>query len=243
MYFGITRRHLMEASIAGAVLGGLLLLLFLCVGIAEGTVQGPLDGLKFAALSLMVGAGLPFFVGIGAILGIRVVGGQVEQVIFGRWVLRRRAVAELAGAAYGGSLFPVVLSFRDGAHIRLLGVPRHGPDLSAHLPYSSPAARCALRPASNPREEKKTVCDLPFRSVALAPEWRTPPVVNLAQVIDDEGSFEDLPILGDALEEAGCTDAGALSHCRAPGPHARGCWVVDLILGKESEAVGRPRME
>ncbi len=40
------------------------------------------------------------------------------------------------------------------------------------------------------------------------------------------------PILADALEEAGCTDAAILDHCRGPGPHVRGCWVVDLILGK-----------
>jgi hypothetical protein len=42
-----------------------------------------------------------------------------------------------------------------------------------------------------------------------------------------------LAILTDALEEAGCTNADILDHCRAPGPHVRGCWVVDLILGKE----------
>ena len=42
-----------------------------------------------------------------------------------------------------------------------------------------------------------------------------------------------LPILADALEEAGCTDADMLAHCRGPGPHVRGCWVVDLVLGKE----------
>jgi hypothetical protein len=40
-------------------------------------------------------------------------------------------------------------------------------------------------------------------------------------------------ILADALEEAGCTDAAILSHLRGPGPHVRGCWVVDLLLGKE----------
>jgi hypothetical protein len=42
-----------------------------------------------------------------------------------------------------------------------------------------------------------------------------------------------MPILADALEEAGCTDAAILGHCRGPGPHVRGCWVVDLLLGKE----------
>jgi hypothetical protein len=55
----------------------------------------------------------------------------------------------------------------------------------------------------------------------------------LAQGIYDERAFERLPILADALEDAGCTDAAILVHCRGPGPHVRGCWVVDLILGKQ----------
>jgi hypothetical protein len=55
----------------------------------------------------------------------------------------------------------------------------------------------------------------------------------MAQVIYDERKFEDLPFLADALEEAGCDNADILNHCRGPGPHVRGCWVVDLLLGKE----------
>ena len=45
--------------------------------------------------------------------------------------------------------------------------------------------------------------------------------------------FRSLPVLADVLEEAGCTDEGILSHCRGPGPHARGCWVIDLLTGRE----------
>ena len=58
-------------------------------------------------------------------------------------------------------------------------------------------------------------------------------MLNLAQAIYEERRFGDLPVLADALEEAGCTDADILSHCRGPGPHVRGCWVVDLLLGKQ----------
>jgi hypothetical protein len=76
---------------------------------------------------------------------------------------------------------------------------------------------------------------LPFREVAVAPPWLTwnaGAVPRLAQAIYEERAFDRLPILADALEEAGGTDAALLGHCRAPGPHVRGCWVIDLLLGK-----------
>jgi hypothetical protein len=53
----------------------------------------------------------------------------------------------------------------------------------------------------------------------------------VAEMIYDERSFADMPILADPLEDAGCTDDAILSHLRAPGPHVRGCWAVDLCLG------------
>jgi hypothetical protein len=73
----------------------------------------------------------------------------------------------------------------------------------------------------------------PFRRVSFAPAWRTAPARKLAQAIYDERAFDRLPILADALEEAGCTDAEVLAHCRGGGEHVRGCWPVDLVLGKE----------
>jgi hypothetical protein len=77
----------------------------------------------------------------------------------------------------------------------------------------------------------------PFRpSPSLPPAvlaWNGGTVCRIAQATYGERSFERLPILADALEDAGCTDAAILSHCRGPGPHVRGCWVLDLILGKE----------
>jgi hypothetical protein len=54
----------------------------------------------------------------------------------------------------------------------------------------------------------------------------------MAQAIYVERLFADLPILADALKDAGCTDAAILALCRGPGEHVRGCWVVDLLLGK-----------
>ncbi len=72
----------------------------------------------------------------------------------------------------------------------------------------------------------------PFRPVAFADSWRSETAVALATGIYEERAFDRLPILADALEEAGCDHADVLNHLRGPGPHARGCWVVDGVLGK-----------
>jgi hypothetical protein len=82
----------------------------------------------------------------------------------------------------------------------------------------------------------------PFRAATLSPAvlaWNDGLVVRLAQSAYDErqlpeGTLDNgrLAILADALEEAGCTVADILGHLRSPGPHVRGCWPVDLVLGK-----------
>jgi hypothetical protein len=77
---------------------------------------------------------------------------------------------------------------------------------------------------------------LPFHPVEILSSWLAwsdGTVVKLAQSIYEDRDFDRLPILADALEEAGCHDSDILTHCRQPGEHVRGCWVVDLILGKE----------
>jgi hypothetical protein len=73
----------------------------------------------------------------------------------------------------------------------------------------------------------------PFRAVTLDPQWLTSTVLLLARGIYEDRAFDRLPILADALMDAGCDSADILDHLRGPGPHARGCWVLDLILGKE----------
>jgi hypothetical protein len=73
----------------------------------------------------------------------------------------------------------------------------------------------------------------PFRPVVFAPSWRSETAVALAAGIYEERAFDRLPILADALEEAGCDHPDVLNHLRGPGPHARGCGVVDGVLGKE----------
>ncbi len=72
----------------------------------------------------------------------------------------------------------------------------------------------------------------PFAPVAWEPTWRSETVVALATGIHFDNAFDRLPILADALEEAGCDHPDVLTHCRGPAPHARGCWVVDAARGR-----------
>jgi hypothetical protein len=71
----------------------------------------------------------------------------------------------------------------------------------------------------------------PFKPVSPGP-WITPAAVTVAQDIYDRRDFTALPLLADLLEEAGCPEQSVLDHCRGPGEHARGCHVVDMVLGK-----------
>ncbi|VTT96901.1 Uncharacterized protein (Fragment) OS=uncultured bacterium PE=4 SV=1 [Gemmataceae bacterium] len=73
----------------------------------------------------------------------------------------------------------------------------------------------------------------PFRPVAFSPDWRTDTAVSLATAAYESRDFSTLPILADALQEAGCDADDLLAHCRDPKrAHVRGCWAVDLVLGK-----------
>ena len=73
----------------------------------------------------------------------------------------------------------------------------------------------------------------PFRPVPFDTRWRTADVVGLARGIYEDRAFDRMPVLADALMDAGCDSEDILSHCRSDSPHVRGCWVVDLVLGKE----------
>lgn len=72
----------------------------------------------------------------------------------------------------------------------------------------------------------------PFRPVTFSPIWNTSTVLALADAIYEDRAWDRMPILADAIEEAGCEEVAILDHCRGPGPHARGCSVVDGVLGK-----------
>jgi hypothetical protein len=66
----------------------------------------------------------------------------------------------------------------------------------------------------------------------LAEPPRTAKIVGLVYTLYQERAFDRLPALADTLEAAGCTDPDLLDHCGGPGPHVRGCWALDLLLGR-----------
>jgi hypothetical protein len=102
---------------------------------------------------------------------------------------------------------------------------------AASLPPHGPETASSHRQAALLRE----VFGNPFRPVTVAPavlSWSAAAVPKLAQTIYQERAFDRLPVLADALEDAGCDSAEVLDHCRRPGEHVRGCWVVDLLQGK-----------
>jgi hypothetical protein len=74
----------------------------------------------------------------------------------------------------------------------------------------------------------------PFRPVSFSPAWRTDTAVTLARQMNESRDYSAMPILADALQDAGCDNTDILAHCRdANATHVRGCWVVDLVLGKQ----------
>lgn len=82
----------------------------------------------------------------------------------------------------------------------------------------------------------RDIFGIPFRPVTINPTWLTwndDMVQKIAQAIYEDRASDRMPILADALEEAGCSNRDILGHCRSGGEHVRGCWIVDRVLGKE----------
>jgi hypothetical protein len=106
------------------------------------------------------------------------------------------------------------------------GAPIRAVELATFIPGYTPTERAAAV------RLLREVFGNPFRPVAFDPSWRTSTAVELARQMYESRGFDRMPILADALEDAGCDDPQVLAHCRGDGPHVRGCWVVDLVLGK-----------
>lgn len=111
---------------------------------------------------------------------------------------------------------------------------------SSDVRHNDCMAAYHVRPSS-PRESEwyvdpviwvRDIFGDPFHPVNFDPAWRTPDVCTLAESAYRDRDFTLLPVLGDALLDAGCANEDVLAHCRAKTPHTRGCWVLDRILGK-----------
>jgi hypothetical protein len=120
-------------------------------------------------------------------------------------------------------------------------------DVAALIPADVPGPSAEIDPGIWETERTaqawllRDVFGNPFRPVSFDPSWRTSTVTTLAQTMYDSRDFSAMPILADALQEvpsarrkgfAGCDNSDILNHCRGPGPHTRGCWVVDLVLAR-----------
>jgi hypothetical protein len=106
------------------------------------------------------------------------------------------------------------------------------PGLSGSYPENAPGYAIFQRRRCGLADALRCLFGNPFRPVKLERAWRTSTVKSLAQGIYDERAFDRLPILADALEDAGCTQVDLLHHCRQSGEHVRGCWPLDLVLGR-----------
>ena len=97
--------------------------------------------------------------------------------------------------------------------------------------------RPLARGVTEPAAQHAIIRDIfgnPFRPIAFSPAWRTDTAVSLARTMYESREFGAMPILADALQDAGCDNADLLDHCRdARQTHVRGCWATDLVLGKE----------
>lgn len=79
----------------------------------------------------------------------------------------------------------------------------------------------------------RDVFGLPQRPLPFHPAWRSAEVMAIARAIYADQDFARMPSLADALARTGCANPHVLGHCRGDGPHVRGCWAVDLLLGKD----------
>jgi hypothetical protein len=123
------------------------------------------------------------------------------------------------------------------------GYYRRGPEYRSINWYmeANQIARDSVRVlGGDSKPEQLAMCEIlrevfgdPFIELKLAPSWLTGPVLSLARQSYQTRDFSSLPILADALEEAGCTDQTILGHLRSFGPHVRGCFSVDAILEKQ----------
>jgi hypothetical protein len=140
-----------------------------------------------------------------------------------------RGLIELAERYADGSASKAELK----ASFLAQGKLRYFDGLPALFPFAYDAAyHSALRfPSDVVLPVLHDIFGNPYRQVKVDRSWLTEDVCSLARAIYSDRTFDRMPELATALEDAGCKDAGVISHCREENRHFRGCWVVDLVLG------------
>jgi hypothetical protein len=147
------------------------------------------------------------------------------------WAAQRVVASKVADFVYAVPT-RVIASIEDAARSRAWTSIR---DAEQSVRILALEEATAMATENERQAQSKLLRDIfgnPFGPVIVAPICLAANVVAIAKTIYDGRRFGDMPILGDALEDAGCDNADILNHCRQPGEHVRGCWVVDLILGK-----------
>lgn len=180
------------------------------------------DPRLWVVFSLVVAVWI-FLVWLKSCVRVRVTNTAVEQVFLSRLVIRRLPLSR-----YEGIEPDIPAAVFDGKRIVLPGVD----SLSTDLPRINEelTARSILASAA-----EQTGCDRPPCPIVIRREWlewQDGTVRCIAQKIADEQTLDQIPILADALEDAGCTEPTILSHLRSPGPHTHTCWALEMILRK-----------
>ena len=123
MHLGITGYHIRRVSVVGAGLAAIVFAIGYVTGRSHGTVTTTAQVGLLVVWAAAIGAVLPAGIVVASALRLEIVENQVQQTLFGRWVLARRPLADLVGISLGGRAFPLVLTFRDGSRMRVLGAP------------------------------------------------------------------------------------------------------------------------
>ena len=157
----------------------------------------------------------------------------------GRHEAVRAALFESVGQFAGMAVYLLPRRLQLAEYVPVVARLLRSREWSASLPAEERAWTEYLTPLLNlsPRRDHpeqaallRCVAGRPFDPPGFDPGWRTSDVVALAAGVYAEEAFDRLPILADALQDAGCDDESVLWHCRRPGGHVRGCWVVDLAM-------------
>lgn len=128
------------------------------------------------------------------------------------------------------SLAHALMAAVDAAMLSAVGTARAGKESAVWMTTTTAASAAAM---AHQADLVREVFGNPFRPGTMRAGWRTSVVVGLARQAYAEREFTILPVLADALEDAGCEDADLLTHLRGPDTHVRGCWALDRVLGRD----------